>query len=29
MWRLDCTNLKRWDGQRFVVLVQGDEGEEG
>lgn len=29
MRRLDCTNLKRRDGQRFVVLVQGDEGEEG
>lgn len=27
--RLDGTNLKRRDRQRLIVLVQGDEGEEG
>lgn len=25
----DGTNLKRRDGERFIVLIQGDEGEEG
>lgn len=29
MWGPGCTNLELGDGQRSVVLVQGDEDEEG